>query len=189
MNTALQSTFRRKNSRQKNFQPDTCQISLNRKFLESWGRVTVPKRMNFRENSRRPLTPPPSYWKIILQFFFQTALNKAEYKGTKSTIQFFLLKMTPPPPVWNFSVCFHPAISYVIRCVRFLWIFNYKYFSNDASNDAWSMIKNQSIGVISQLLLGWTEKNIPRLENAVPSDDLIWSHNLIISDWGSLCNG
>ena len=33
------------------------------------GRVTLPNLMNFRKNSKRPLTPPPHFWKIILQIF------------------------------------------------------------------------------------------------------------------------
>ena len=33
------------------------------------GRVRLPKRMNFWKNSKRPLTPPPLFRKIRLQFF------------------------------------------------------------------------------------------------------------------------
>ena len=34
------------------------------------GRVRLPNRMNFRKNSKWPLTPPPSFLEIILQFFY-----------------------------------------------------------------------------------------------------------------------
>ena len=33
------------------------------------GRVRLLYRMNFWKNSKRPLNPPPHFWKIILQFF------------------------------------------------------------------------------------------------------------------------
>ena len=33
------------------------------------GSLSVPKRMNFRKRSKRPLTPPPHFRKIILQIF------------------------------------------------------------------------------------------------------------------------
>ena len=36
-------------------------------YLAALGRI--PKRLNFWKNSKRPLTPPPHFWKIILQFF------------------------------------------------------------------------------------------------------------------------
>ena len=32
-------------------------------------RLPLPKRMNFRKSSKRPLTPPPHFRKIILRFF------------------------------------------------------------------------------------------------------------------------
>ena len=32
-------------------------------------RIPLPNRMNFWKNSKQPLTPPPHFWKIILQFF------------------------------------------------------------------------------------------------------------------------
>ena len=36
-----------------------------------WGRVRLPHQMNFWKNSKRPsTTPPPHFWKIILQFFY-----------------------------------------------------------------------------------------------------------------------
>ena len=43
-------------------------------FLFSWrdkGRMAPPKRMNLRKNSKRPLTPPPHFRKIILRILRQ----------------------------------------------------------------------------------------------------------------------
>ena len=34
------------------------------------GRVPLPNRMNFRKNSKRPSTPTPHFWKLMLQFFY-----------------------------------------------------------------------------------------------------------------------
>ena len=33
------------------------------------GRIPLPNLINFWKNSKRPLTPPLHFWKIILQFF------------------------------------------------------------------------------------------------------------------------
>ena len=38
-------------------------------FNQCKGRIPLPNRMNFWKNSKRPLTPPPHFWKIILDFF------------------------------------------------------------------------------------------------------------------------
>ena len=34
------------------------------------GRIPLPNRMNFWKNSKRPLTPSPHFWKIMLQFLY-----------------------------------------------------------------------------------------------------------------------
>ena len=39
------------------------------KMMESKGRLPLPKRMNFRKSSKRPLTPP-HFWKVMLQIFY-----------------------------------------------------------------------------------------------------------------------
>ena len=48
------------------------------------GRVTPPKRMNFLKSSKRPLTPPPIFQKIMLQIFHQYHAQKALFKDPKS---------------------------------------------------------------------------------------------------------
>ena len=47
------------------------------------GRVASPKRLNFRKSSKWPLTPPPHFRKIMLQFFSENVRKKL-YKGPKS---------------------------------------------------------------------------------------------------------
>ena len=42
-------------------------------YLSCKGQVRVPKRINFVEKSKLPLTPPPHFWKIMLQFFSKTS--------------------------------------------------------------------------------------------------------------------
>ena len=63
--------------------------------VDGKGRVW-PIRMNLRKISKQPLTPPPHFWKIILQFFWEN-VRKNLYKGPKSAIRNFGLKMTIPP--------------------------------------------------------------------------------------------
>ena len=48
-----------------------------------WGRVALPNRMNFRKNFKQP-SNPPSFRKIILQFFF--IMDTVEYMqgGTRA---------------------------------------------------------------------------------------------------------
>ena len=53
------------------------------------------------------LWPPALYFrKITMQFFFRRALSKAlyNYKGPKSAMKFFGLKMTPPPLVQRHNI-------------------------------------------------------------------------------------
>ena len=67
--------------------------------------MKVPKRVNFQENSRQPLTPPTLILENHTAFFFRKALFKALYKGPKSAIYFFGLKMKMKKggAFWNFS--------------------------------------------------------------------------------------
>ena len=55
-------------------------------FFETKGRMAPPKRMNFRKNSKRPLTPP-HFWKIILRISRQNCDKSAyvPYGGTVIT--------------------------------------------------------------------------------------------------------
>ena len=52
----------------------TCKIKgstlLYLHSIKSKGRVPLPNRMNFWNNSKWPLTPPPHFWKIMLQIFY-----------------------------------------------------------------------------------------------------------------------
>ena len=81
------------------------------------GRVALPNRMNFWKNSKRPLTPPPHFWKIILQFFMTDMVaymrggmmaiyyRDSEVPSSKcvlfSCFLIQLLKKTYPEP-WNY---------------------------------------------------------------------------------------
>ena len=70
--------------------------------VNSKGRVTLPKRMNFRKSSKRPLTP--HFRKITLQFFStkigkdkntdnQTKMPLANEKANKISDNHVLIKM------------------------------------------------------------------------------------------------
>ena len=54
------------------------------------GSLCIPKRMNFRKISKRPLTPAP-FSEKILRFFPQTGCT-----STKFAMKFFRSEMTPP---------------------------------------------------------------------------------------------
>ena len=68
---------------------------------EGWGdkgSLSIPKWMNFRKISKRPLIPPPPlFQKNSLRFFPQTGCTR-----TKFAMKFFRWEMTPPaPPFWK----------------------------------------------------------------------------------------
>ena len=42
------------------------------------GRVTLPNRMNFRENSKRPSTPPPSFSENYIATFFWKTYERSQ---------------------------------------------------------------------------------------------------------------
>ena len=52
------------------------------------------KSVEFSEKYQTASTPPPHFRKIVLQFFSKNVQKKALYKGPKSAIQIFGLKMT-----------------------------------------------------------------------------------------------
>ena len=46
------------------------------------GSFTLPKRMNFRKGSKRPLTPPPAHFrKVMLQFFSEIHDRSIVFNG------------------------------------------------------------------------------------------------------------
>ena len=45
------------------------------------GRLPLPKRMNFRKSSKRPLTPPPHFRKVMLQIFSEIHDRSIVYNG------------------------------------------------------------------------------------------------------------
>ena len=57
-----------------------------------WGQMASQKRMNFRKSSKQPLIPPPYFRKIILHFF-RISCSKSLFKGPKSALGIFGLKM------------------------------------------------------------------------------------------------
>ena len=62
--------------------------------------VGPTKRMNFRTNSKRPLTPPtPSFSENYIENCFRKTSEKTIYKGPKTAVQTFGLKMTLPFPL------------------------------------------------------------------------------------------
>ena len=65
-------------------------FNISRTFpctLDSKGRMVSPKLMNFRKSSKRPLTPPPHFRKIMLRFSQQNCDKSAyvPYGGTVIT--------------------------------------------------------------------------------------------------------
>ena len=67
------------------------------------GRVTAPKRMNFWKSSKRPLTPPPHFRKIMLQFFSSNYRHNSPVYKSKSCSINFLIEMISLPPLRKFS--------------------------------------------------------------------------------------
>ena len=45
-----------------------------------WGRMTLPKEINFRKSSKQPLTPT-HFGKIMLKIFYQFHAQKALFQG------------------------------------------------------------------------------------------------------------
>ena len=64
--------------------------------LADKGRLTLPKRMNFRKSPKRPLTPPPSFSENHVANLYQCHAQKALFQGPKSARYIFGLKMTHP---------------------------------------------------------------------------------------------
>ena len=60
------------------------------------GRVTIPKRMNFWKNSKRPLIPP-SFSENHVAIFLQITCTKALFTSPKAATSIFGLKWCPPP--------------------------------------------------------------------------------------------
>ena len=69
------------------------------------GRMALPKRMNFRKNSKRPLTPFPHPSLIFgksYSGFFQEYMTEEPFIMAKiCNINFWIVN--DPPPFWNFS--------------------------------------------------------------------------------------
>ena len=54
----------------------------NRHCRVGKGRIPLPKRMNFRKSSKRPLTPPPAHFrKVMLQIFSEIHDQSIVYNG------------------------------------------------------------------------------------------------------------
>ena len=54
------------------------------------GRMASPKLMNFRKSSKRPLTPPPHFRKIILRFSRQNC-DKSAYVQYGGAVVYFMI--------------------------------------------------------------------------------------------------
>ena len=65
------------------------------------GRLPLPKRMNFRKSSKRQLTPPLIFRKVVLQIFSEIHDRSIVYNG--KNLQYKFLDWKWPPPLWNFS--------------------------------------------------------------------------------------
>ena len=64
--------------------------------------VRLPNRMNFYNNSKRPLTPPPLiFGKLCCKYFHKTSEKSPFIKV--QTLQYKFLDWKWPPPLWNFS--------------------------------------------------------------------------------------
>ena len=72
------------------------------RYPDHKGSRPLPKRMNFRKSSKRPMTPPPHFRKIMLQIFSEIHDRRIVYNG-KNLQQIFLDWKWPLPPLWNFS--------------------------------------------------------------------------------------
>ena len=64
------------------------------------GQVTVPKRMNFRKNSKPPMTPP-HFRKIMLQLFLENVREKLYIKVQICNMNFWI--ENDHPPLWHLS--------------------------------------------------------------------------------------
>ena len=83
--------------------PSKSPISENAK-----GRIPLPNRMKFWKKSKRSLTPPSSFWKIMLHFFYigygciYARRHRPDSISWYQLISIQLLKKTYPEP-WNYS--------------------------------------------------------------------------------------
>ena len=87
------------------FAPTGFSIKIKEKIPSpsvNWGRVTLPKWMNFQISSKRPFTLPPLIFRKSCCNFFRKTSEKNLLKGPNSAKYIFGLKMTPAP-LWNFS--------------------------------------------------------------------------------------
>ena len=75
------------------------------------GRLSLPKRMNFRKSSKRSLTPPLIFRKIILQIFPEIHDQSIVYNG--KNLQHKFLDWKWPPPLFHFPYC---ITSYFYNC-------------------------------------------------------------------------
>ena len=117
-------------------------------------RVRLPKRMNFPKNSKRPLTPPPHFWKLHCAFFAKIR----KYALTCVNLQCnFLDRKWPPPPSDFFQKNIqigerrHP----LDRAHRPLWktyLFTFRFLCN-ASTMLFSIVKSERFWDEAMLLL------------------------------------
>ena len=60
--------------------------------------MALPKRMNFRKNSKRPLTPPPPHFRKIILRFFQEFMTEEPFLMAKiCNINFWIGNDSRPP--------------------------------------------------------------------------------------------
>ena len=69
--------------------------------VQTQGRLPLAKRMNFRKSSKRQLTPPLIFRKVVLQIFSEIHDRSIVYNG--KNLQYKFLDWKWPPPLWNFS--------------------------------------------------------------------------------------
>ena len=91
------------------FMSDDLVDDENMKIKPPLGRIAPPKRMNFRESSKWPLTPPPLpliFGKLYCKLF-QILCSKNPVKRSKICNIFLDWKMTPP----SLPLSFHLIVS------------------------------------------------------------------------------
>ena len=74
----------------------------------SKGRMATPKWMNFRKISKRPLTPPPHFWKVIAHFFYQFHAHKALSRICNKNLW---IENDPRPPLQLFRKCLRFGVA------------------------------------------------------------------------------
>ena len=67
---------------------ETPRMAVLRNHIK--GRMTSPKLMNFRKSSKRPLTPPPHFRKIMLRFSRQNC-DKSAYVQYGGTVVYYVI--------------------------------------------------------------------------------------------------